>query len=122
MKKPCEYCGADLPVGVDKGTRRVRSFHFERCTARPVAPMVRIEMNERIKELTEQAKFMAEEDINMNITSDEKLNAFAENFAKLIIIECDKVIKDSTPTMGHGRMKANISHVGTLIKQHFGVE
>ena len=36
MNKPCEYCGADLPVGVSKGTRRVRSFHFAQCEKRPV--------------------------------------------------------------------------------------
>jgi hypothetical protein len=35
MSKPCEYCGADLPLGVDKGTRRVRSFHFASCEKRP---------------------------------------------------------------------------------------
>lgn len=32
--KPCEYCGCDLPMGVDKNTRRLRSFHFERCEVR----------------------------------------------------------------------------------------
>lgn len=35
MSKPCEYCGADLPHGVDKATRRIRSFHFNECTMRP---------------------------------------------------------------------------------------
>ena len=35
MSKPCEYCGCDLPVGVDKKTRQVRSHHFDICTARP---------------------------------------------------------------------------------------
>jgi hypothetical protein len=35
MSKPCEYCGCDLPVGVDKKTRQVRSHHFVICTARP---------------------------------------------------------------------------------------
>jgi hypothetical protein len=33
--KPCEYCGADLPEGVDKSTRRIRSFHFSECAERP---------------------------------------------------------------------------------------
>ena len=37
MSKPCEYCGADLPLGVDKSTRRVRSFHFANCERRPEA-------------------------------------------------------------------------------------
>ena len=35
MKKPCEYCGCDLPLGVDKNTRRIRSRHFSSCKARP---------------------------------------------------------------------------------------
>ena len=35
LKKPCEYCGQDLPLGVDKPTRQVRSYHFFHCTARP---------------------------------------------------------------------------------------
>lgn len=34
MKKPCEYCGADLPLGVDRETRRVRSHHFLNCEVR----------------------------------------------------------------------------------------
>lgn len=37
MSKPCEYCGVDLPLGVDKGTRRQRSFHFASCEKRPLA-------------------------------------------------------------------------------------
>lgn len=27
--KPCEYCGKELPDGVDKATRRIRSAHFQ---------------------------------------------------------------------------------------------
>ena len=29
MSAPCEYCGFNLPAGVDRGTRRIRSAHFE---------------------------------------------------------------------------------------------
>ena len=36
MNKPCEYCGRDLPLGVDKKTRQQRSHHFATCKARPV--------------------------------------------------------------------------------------
>jgi hypothetical protein len=32
---PCEYCGAALPFGVDKLTRRIRSHHFQNCSMRP---------------------------------------------------------------------------------------
>jgi hypothetical protein len=42
-------------------------------------------MNERIRELAEQAKFMAEETINKKISKNAELDAFAEKFAELII-------------------------------------
>ena len=42
-------------------------------------------MNERIKELAEQAKFIAEETINKKISKNAELDAFAEKFAELII-------------------------------------
>ena len=45
-------------------------------------------MNERIKELVGQAKFMAEESINKQISANTELNAFAEKFAELIVREC----------------------------------
>jgi hypothetical protein len=34
MRKPCEYCGTDLPLGVDKRTRQQRSYHFAGCERR----------------------------------------------------------------------------------------
>lgn len=34
IRKPCEYCGVNLPLGVSKETRRVRSFHFANCEKR----------------------------------------------------------------------------------------
>ncbi len=34
MSKPCEYCGHDLPFGVDKKTRQTRSRHFDSCEVR----------------------------------------------------------------------------------------
>ena len=45
-------------------------------------------MNERIKQLAEQAKFMAEEDINKQISYNTELKAFAEKFAQLIVQDC----------------------------------
>jgi hypothetical protein len=45
-------------------------------------------MNERIQELVGQAKFMAEETINKQISKNEELDAFAEKFAELIVREC----------------------------------
>ena len=38
LRKPCEYCGCDLPLGVDKPTRRIRSYHFRECKKRPLGP------------------------------------------------------------------------------------
>ena len=42
-------------------------------------------MNKRIKNLVGQAKFMAEESINKQISVNAELNAFAEKFAELIV-------------------------------------
>ena len=50
-------------------------------------------MNERIKELAEQAKFMAEETINRKISKNAELDAFAEKFAELIIKETLQVAR-----------------------------
>jgi len=49
-------------------------------------------MNERIKELAGQAKCMAEETINKQISKNAELDAFAEKFAQLIVQECCKEI------------------------------
>ena len=68
-------------------------------------------MSERIKELAVQAKFMAEEDINKQISYNTELKAFAEKFAELIVRECASVADKAEP------YKAN-----DLIKQHFGIE
>jgi len=51
-------------------------------------------MTERIKQLAEQAKFMAEEDINRQISYNAELNAFAEKFAQLIVQECMRQVEE----------------------------
>jgi len=52
-------------------------------------------MNERIRELASQAKLMAEEDINRQISYNAELKAFAEKFAELIVRECcDQLVKE----------------------------
>jgi hypothetical protein len=71
-------------------------------------------MNERIKELAEQAKFMAEEDINRQISYNAELKAFAEKFAELIVRECMKVSR------GADGMDAT-HEAWYLIEQHFGI-
>ncbi len=45
-------------------------------------------MNERMKDLVGQAKFMAEESINKKISANDELYAFSEKFAELIVAEC----------------------------------
>ncbi len=74
-------------------------------------------MNERIEKLAAQAKFIAEEDINKQISYNAELKAFAEKFAELIVRECadyiDTFNKENMVEEGIG---------GTGLKKHFGVE
>ena len=71
-------------------------------------------MNERIKQLALQAKCMAEETINKQISKNAELDAFAEKFAELIVAEMLQTCEDHPAWTG--RM------IGEEIKQHFGVE
>ena len=71
-------------------------------------------MNDRIKELVGQAKFIAEETINKKISKNAELDAFAEKFAELIVAEMLQTCEDHPAWTG--RM------IGEEIKQHFGVE
>ncbi len=70
-------------------------------------------MNERIRELAEQAKLMAEEDINRQISYNAELKAFAEKFAELIVKECAEIARLNT---------REDSKVYLMIQEHFGVE
>jgi hypothetical protein len=72
-------------------------------------------MNKRIQKLAEQAKFMAEEDINKQISYNAELKAFAEKFAELIVQECASVGYDAS----YYECALNVSN---KIKQHFGGE
>ena len=77
-------------------------------------------MNERIYELVGQAKFMAEETINKQISKNAELDAFAEKFAELIIRECASIAKQTDADDGDdyksGRVWASID-----ILKHFNV-
>ncbi len=76
-------------------------------------------MNERIRELVGQAKFMAEETINKQISKNEELDAFAEKFAELIVRECMEQLNISNvPTS----ISAGLNLGRVAIKEHFGVE
>jgi len=78
-------------------------------------------MNERIQELAGQAKFIAEEDINRQISYNTELKAFAEKFAELIVRECIEHLEGNVavPNLEHSRTKTKCIR---SIKEHFGVE
>lgn len=73
-------------------------------------------MNERIKDLVGQAKLMAEEDINKQISYNAELNAFAEKFAELIVRECWTTI---SPFIEDDKLAADALEE---IKEHFGIK
>ena len=70
-------------------------------------------MNQRIRELVGQAKFMAEETINKQISKNAELDAFAEKFALLIVKQCIQLC-DRVDLVGADDCIDNI-------KEHFGV-
>ena len=76
-------------------------------------------MNERIRELVGQAKFMAEETINKQISKNAELDAFAEKFAELIVRECIEVCKSR---VGNSDYNTGRMHCMSDLKEHFGVE
>ena len=86
-------------------------------------------MNERIQELALQAKFMAEEDINRQISYNAELKAFAEKFAELIVRECASICEINGLSYKHSFTPAKAklaestsNHCAMMINKHFGVE
>ena len=76
-------------------------------------------MNERIRELAGQAKFIAEETINKKISKNAELDAFAEKFAELIVRECAGVAEISMPVNSY---PDDVLKVKNNVLEHFGVE
>lgn len=72
-------------------------------------------MNNRIEELAGQAKLMAEEDINRQISYNTELKAFAEKFAKLLIDEC---LELNTEVLGHDEWV----YLKNVYREHFEIE
>ena len=66
-------------------------------------------MNERIKELSEQARQYAES--KMHLTGVKDSAAYDEKFAELIVAECTKILADNSEFRGC-----------VIISKHFGVE
>jgi len=83
-------------------------------------------MNERIKELREQALRWAGENINRNLYSYYEIEQKEyEKFAELLIQKCvaisDDYVKDCT-CEEHVNCKHPRSAIGKKIKEHFGVK
>ena len=68
-------------------------------------------MNERIRELAEQAKCYADENNAHYLQNQHWIETFEEKFAELIVRECLSYAKDG-----------DIDFMKFMIKQHFGVE
>ena len=75
-------------------------------------------MNQRIRELVGQAKFMAEETTNKQISKNAELDAFAEKFAELIVKECIDIVSPYAIRMEN----FDGGHPIADLKKHFGVE
>ena len=75
-------------------------------------------MNDRINKLAGQAKFMAEEAINKKISKNAELDAFAEKFAELIILECASIDFYKLARIG----TEDDYNITRVIKEHFGVD
>ena len=81
--RPCEYCGEDLPEGVDKHTRRIRSAHF----------------NEHSKERQEKEKGEAMTDITLpplpswaQYPDDDSIKDAIQDYARLAV-EQDRAMR-----------------------------
>lgn len=81
-------------------------------------------MNERMKDLVGQAKFMAEESINKKISANDELYAFAEKFAELIVQKCVSIVnkRKDAAIDANWLVDEAMSHAVWDIEEHFGVE
>jgi hypothetical protein len=85
-------------------------------------------MNERIRELAEQAKLQLDQDIkdgkkDWKNTPQSYDQMVQEKFAELIVRECAEICEGEAIFAGmNGRKDASASNCATTIKQHFGVE
>jgi len=77
-------------------------------------------MNERIRELAEQAEKYADDNFRGEPTWTE---AFESKFAELIVRECSKVIVNGGQRKGaFGNEDLRPHEIATMINEHFGVE
>ena len=72
-------------------------------------------MNERIKELKQQALHWSGENVNRNLYSNYEIEQKEyEKFAQLIVAECAKFLKETEGPTAY--------ECAELIKRHFGIE
>jgi hypothetical protein len=76
-------------------------------------------MNNRIQELAVNAKLMAEEDINRQLSYNAELKAFAEKFAELIILDCIEICKSR---VGNSDYNTGRLHCVSDIRERFGLD
>ena len=79
-------------------------------------------MNERLNNLVGQAKVMAEETLNKQISKNAELDAFAEKFAELIVRECADLINSDKDSDRHVMWNRALYETRGKIFRHFGVE
>jgi tRNA A37 threonylcarbamoyladenosine dehydratase len=75
-------------------------------------------VNPQIQALAAQAKIMAEEEINRQISHNAELKAFAEKFTELIVRECIQIDDDTDYIICANETMS----VGSKIARHFGVD
>ena len=102
----CPHCGDTYP---DFDVAHV-------CSKGPYAPKLKPKMNERIKQLAEQAgpnivKEFDQEDID-----------FCEKFAELIVLECVGVVEGGHFLHDQAPAALFAKECSSAIKRHFGVE
>ena len=101
----CQHCGDTYP---DFDVAHV-------CSRGPYAPKLKPNMNERIRQLAEQATTIVDT-VNSQGYSSSYANFDREKFAELIVGECGVALSPMLRDM------VSRGQAYDLIKQHFGVE
>ena len=76
-------------------------------------------MNERIRELVEQAEDWAD---NQNFYASDYRDYLMEKFAELIVRECADIADKAEPYKANDLIKQHFGVEEYMIKEHFGVE
>ena len=100
----CNFCGDTYP---DFDAAHV-------CSKGPYAPRLKPKMNERIKELAEQAEKYADDNFKGEHFWTQ---AYESKFAELIVRECARVADQWVDDEDNGH-----NLVSAKLKKHFGVE